>query len=203
VRVAILLAAGRSRRMGRDKLTLGLDGETVLERSLQNLLDAGVDLVRLVVSPGFEPDDVRGVSDRRVTTVTNPEPEIGLSSSLRTGARNLPEGTNVVLITLADAPLVEASTIRQLVDAFEGLDARIVFPTFRGKQGHPVLWDVSLVPELASIEGDRGAKSVVERHRHEAHAVPLDDPGVCFDIDTPEDYARARELLQKKKPSSE
>lgn len=185
--------------MGRDKLSLELEGETLLEQSLENLLDAGVDSVRLVVPPGFEPEDVRGALDRRVTPVTNPEPETGLSSSLRTGARNLPEDTDVVLIALADAPLVEPSTIRQLIDAFEALEARIVFPTFREKQGHPVLWDVSLVPELASIEGDRGAKSLVERYRDEAHAVPVDDPGVCFDIDTPEDYARARELLRKKK----
>lgn len=182
--------------MGRDKLALELGGKTVVERSLGNLLDADVDLVRLVVAPEFERDLVSRGTEGRVVLVTNPERDAGLSSSMRVGARELPDGTEVVLVALADEPLVEASTIRKLIDVFEAVEARVVYPTFEGVQGHPVLWDPTLAAELAAVEGDRGAKSLLERYRDEARAVPVNDPGVCFDIDTPEDYARARELLR-------
>ena len=114
---------------------------------------------------------------------------------MRVGLRGLPAATRVVLVALADKPLVKPETIRKLLDVFEEGGAKVVYPVYRGEQGHPVLWDAALVDELSAVEGDRGAKSMLDAHRLEALAVPVDDAGVCFDIDTPEDYAAALELL--------
>ena len=190
MRVAIVLAAGASRRMGRPKLELDLGGKTLVERSVQNLLDASVDRVRLVVPPGSALAPTKSLE-----VIRNPNRDGGLSSSLRVGLRGLPAATRVVLVALADKPLVKPETIRKLLDVFEEGGAKVVYPVYRGEQGHPVLWDAALVDELSAVEGDRGAKSMLDAHRLEALAVPVDDAGVCFDIDTPEDYAAALELL--------
>ncbi len=114
---------------------------------------------------------------------------------MRVGLRALPTATRVVIVALADKPLVKPETIGKLLDVFEEGGAKVVYPVYRGEQGHPVLWDAALVDELSVVEGDRGAKSMLDAHRLEALAVPVDDAGVCFDIDTPEDYAAALELL--------
>ncbi len=195
MRVAIVLAAGASRRMGRPKLELELGGMTLVERSVQNLLDASVDRVRLVVPPGSALGPRALAPTKSLEVIRNPDRDGGISSSLRVGLRGLPNATRVVLVALADKPLVKPETIRKLVDVFEEGDAKVVYPVYRGQQGHPVLWDAALVDELSGVEGDRGAKSMLAAHRFEALAVPLDDAGVCFDIDTPEDYALALELL--------
>ena len=195
MRVAIVLAAGASRRMGRPKLELELGGKTLVERSVQNLLDASVDRVRLVVPPGSALAAAARLPTKSLDVIRNPKCDEGLSSSLRVGLRALPNATRIVLVALADKPLVKPETIRKLLDVFEKGDAKVVYPVYRGEQGHPVLWDATLVDELSRVEGDRGAKAMLDAHRLEALAVAVDDAGVCFDIDTPEDYALALELL--------
>ncbi len=199
MRIAIVLAAGASRRMGRPKLELELGGMTLVERSVQNLLDASVDRVRLVVPPGSALGPRALAATKSLEVIRNPNRDEGISSSLRVGLRCLPNATRVVLVALADKPLVKPETICKLLDVFEAVveegDAKVVYPVYRGQQGHPVLWDAALVDELSGVEGDRGAKSLLAAHRFEALAVPLDDAGVCFDIDTPEDYALALKLL--------
>ena len=199
MRIAIVLAAGASRRMGRPKLELELGGMTLVERSVQNLLDASVDRVRLVVPPGSALGPRALAATKSLEVIRNPNRDEGISSSLRVGLRGLPNATRVVLVALADKPLVKPETICKLLDVFEAVveegDAKVVYPVYRGQQGHPVLWDAALVDELSGVEGDRGAKSLLDAHRFEALAVPLDDAGVCFDIDTPEDYALALKLL--------
>ena len=195
MRVAIVLAAGASRRMGRPKLELELGGKTLVERSVQNLLDASVDRVRLVVPPGSALAAAARLPTKSLDVIRNPKCDEGLSSSLRVGLRALPNATRIVLVALADKPLVKPETIRKLLDVFEKGDAKVVYPVYRGEQGHPVLWDATLVDELPRVEGDRGAKAMLDAHRLEALAVAVDDAGVCFDIDTPEDYALALELL--------
>ena len=199
MRVAIVLAAGASRRMGRPKLELDLAGKTLVERSVENLLAASVDRVRLVVPPRSALAPMNLAAIKSLDVIQNPNCDEGLASSLRAGLRGLPNETRVVLVALADKPLVKPETITKLLDVFEAVfeqgDAKVVYPVYRGEQGHPVLWDAALVDELSRVDGDRGAKAMLDVHRSEAFAVPVDDVGVCFDIDTPEDYAAALELL--------
>lgn len=190
MRVAIVLAAGASRRMGRPKLELDLGGTTVLERSVHNLSRASIDRVRVVVAP-----DATFAASEAVELVVNSDRDSGLASSLKAGLRDLPAGTKVVLVALADKPFVLPETIRKLLDVFDGGDAKVVYPVYRGEQGHPVLWDSTLVDELLEVDGDRGAKAVLDAHRVEAVAVDVEDPGVCVDIDTPDDYRAALERL--------
>lgn len=192
MRVAIVLGAGASRRMGRPKLELDLGGQTMMERSVRSYLDASVDRVRLVVSPDTAPPVIEGVD-----IIVNPDRDRGLSSSLKVGLLDLPDRALVIAVGLADKPLLKSETIDTLIATFEGGDAKVVYPVDHGEQGHPVLFDRSLATELAAMQGDRGARAVIDAHRDRARAVEVDDPGVCLDIDTPEDYAAALERFRK------
>jgi len=199
VRVAVLLAAGASRRMGRPKLDLAFGSETMFSRSLRNLLAAGLDRVLVVVASGGE---ARGElneahkDDERVEVVVNPYSKDGLASSLRCGLERLPQETRVVLVALADKPLVKPETIRMLTETFDKAGARIAHPVYRGEQGHPVLFVAELVEELLTLRGDRGGKSLLTRYRDEVLEIAVDDPGVCVDIDTPEDYEKASQAFK-------
>ena len=187
---ALLLAAGRSTRMGRPKLDLDLGGTPMWRRSLRALREAGVEEIRVVIGGGSqEPGDL----PPGVFTVVNPSPAEGLSSSIRCGLSALPASVDAVLLALADKPLIRPATIVAVVSRFRETGAPLVYPTYRGLQGHPVLVYAALFPDLRALRGDRGAKALLERGA--AEAVPVDDEGVLLDIDTPEDYAEAVRCL--------
>ncbi len=157
-------------------------------RVVDTLLAAPFDRVRVVVGAGERLDLPSG--EPRLEIVENPDAKKGISSSIRRGLTDLPEATEVVAIALADMPLVATETVKELLQAYDRTRRPIVFPQFRGQQGHPVLWDRGFFSALRELEGDRGAKALLERNRDLALAVPVEDPGVCLDIDTLDDYSR-------------
>jgi molybdenum cofactor cytidylyltransferase len=185
VKAAIVLAAGRSTRMGRPKLALSVGGAPMVERVVSTLLGAGFDLVRVVSAPGASHRFPGGVE-----VVQNPGAEGGIATSIRRGLEGLPEETEVAAIALGDMPLVSGETVKKLLSAYEETGSAIVFPEHRGRQGNPVLWGRAFFPALRELEGDRGAKALLAKNRERALAVVVDDPGVCVDVDTPEDYSR-------------
>lgn len=180
--------------MGRAKLELDLGGRTVFARSLSALLDSPVDRI-LVVQPAA---GVPGVpATDRVQVVTNPHAEEGMASSIRAGMAALPEGTRAVLIALADKPLLKAETVTMLINRFHRGGVPIVYPTYQGSQGHPVLLASELFAELEQLEGDSGAKSLLRKFVERAVEVETDDAGTLLDIDTPEDYAKCLKELDE------
>ena len=195
----LVLAAGASSRMGQPKaaLPLGSPGETVLSRVLSALLTAGIP--RVVVVAGAHPDAVRralAAPDPRVTVVDNPSWQEGQLSSLVRGLDAVDDPTlDAVLVTLVDVPLVAATTIERLVHAWRATGAPIVRPARGTEHGHPVLFDRRLFAELRAADPARGAKPVVHAHAHEVLNVPVEDGGAFLDLDTPEDYERARALV--------
>jgi xanthine dehydrogenase accessory factor len=188
LKLAIVLAAGESIRMGRAKTSLPLRGKTMLGRVVETFLAAPFDRLRVVVPPEGAPDLP---DDPRVEIVENEQRREGIASSIRRGLGDLPAGTEMAAIALADLPFVRVATLRRLVDTMTSEKAGIVYPTYEGQAGHPVLWHPRLFEELGELRGDCGARKVLERHREQAIAVPVEDEGVCLDIDTPADYSRA------------
>jgi xanthine dehydrogenase accessory factor len=195
MKAALVLAAGSSTRMGRPKLDLEIEGLSILRRVVESVLSAPFDVVRVVTVPGALLDLPE---DPRLSRVENPRAPEGIASSLRAGLATLPESTEVVAVALGDLPLVRRETIARLLAAYEETGSSIVYPSYLGEQGHPVLWSRRLFSELARLEGDRGAKKLIEKHRDSALPVPVDDPGVRVDIDTPADYARAVGIRRRK-----
>ena len=191
---AIVLAAGKSSRMGRPKATLPLDGrDTFLTRIVRTFAEASVADVVVVV--GHDADAI--VSSFAHTDVTarfvgNPDYEQGQLSSLLAGLRLVDRpGVAAVLVTLVDVPLVRASTVRAVVDRYRETRAPVVRPVRGVDHGHPVLIDRSLFDAIRHADPVVGAKPIIRANVSTAGDVDVDDPGAFADFDTPDDVRRA------------
>lgn len=197
---AIVLAAGLSARMGRPKQTLRLEGVPMLERTLKALRRTRVD--RVVVVLGANAAEVRrSVKFEDEEVVVNARFRDGMSGSLRLGLRAVERDADAAVIALADQPFVSPTTVDGLVEAYLASRAPIVVPVYRGARGNPVLFDRSLFLQIMRIEGDVGAKRVVESHKAELLELEVEDPGVVVDIDTPADFKSAslRPITRRKR----
>ncbi|MDX2000590.1 MAG: nucleotidyltransferase family protein [Thermoanaerobaculia bacterium] len=183
---AVVLAAGGSTRMGdRHKLTALLGDRPLVAYAVDTVLASRARPV--VVVTGHRAEAVRAsLGGREVTFVANPEWPTGLASSLRAGLAVVPEAVAGVLVCLGDMPRIRAATLDALLDAFTGPTA-IVVPEYQGRRGHPVLFGRDHFVELARTTGDVGARGLLERHAQ--NVVPVDDPGVLVDVDTPADLS--------------
>ena len=190
----VILAAGRSSRMGRAKALLPTpNDESFVTRIVRVLRDGGVADVVVVISP--DGDAIRSaLSSLRVPPrlVVNPDPDQGQLSSLLAGLHTIDRpGVVAMLLTLVDVPLVDPHTVRALLRAHERTRAPIVRPSRAGRHGHPVVFDRSVFGELRNADPSTGAKPVVHAHLDRAVDVPIDEEGPFVDVDTPADYERA------------
>jgi CTP:molybdopterin cytidylyltransferase MocA len=188
---AIVLAAGRSSRMGRAKALLPFDErDTFLSRIVRTFLDAGVDDVVVVVGHDAEAIvESLSASGLRARVAVNVEYDRGQLSSLIAGLAVVDRpGVAALLVTLVDVPLVSASTIRAVVDCYRQTRAPIVRPTSGERHGHPLLIDRSLFDALRAANPATGAKPVIRAHASAAGDVEVADEGAFTDIDTEEEY---------------
>lgn len=188
--VAIVLAAGLSRRMGQAKLLLPLEDRPVVRLTVEAVLTGGVDQVVVVTGSEHQPL-AEALAGLPVALAINPHPEAGQASSIRVGIGALPVGTDAVLIALGDQPFLAGEIIPALLAARERTGKAIVAPRYRDGRGNPVLFSRELFGELLDISGDQGARSVVERDPGRVALVDFDLP-MPQDLDTPEDYDRLR-----------
>ena len=187
--VGMVLAAGLSRRMGKAKLLLTLDGKPLVRWSVERVL-AHVDSVIVVTPPAPDDAAIRGALDGlAVRFVVNPRPEQGQGTSIAAGAAALPHDAEAVLVALGDQPRVPDELFRALLDAFRREGKPIVAPVYQGTQGTPVVFAASVFDELRAVDGDAGARAVVRRDPERVAIVRVDAP-MPPDVDTPEDYAR-------------
>ena len=194
---AIVLAAGKSSRMGRPKAALAMaDGDTFITRIVRTFTAASVgDVVVVVGHDGKAVIDAFAASELDARFVDNPDYEQGQLSSLLAGLRVVDRpGVVAALVTLVDVPLVSAATVRAVVDRYRQTHAPIVRPVRGAEHGHPVLIDRSLFDALRRADPSVGAKAVIRANASAAGDVAVDDAGAFADADTPEDYERMRLL---------
>ncbi len=186
----LILAAGESSRMGRDKALLVYRGRTFLETILGMLREAGIQ--RVVVVLGHHAEEIQCAVDLSAAeVVVNRDYARGQTSSLQAGLRALEgEDLEAVVLALVDHPAVSAEVVRALVAAFEQSRAPVVIPTFHGQRGHPVLISRGLFPELLSLNTEQGANTVMRRHREATQFVEVNDRRILSDVDDPESYQR-------------
>ena len=189
----LVLAAGRSTRMGRAKATLPLGDDTFLTRIVRTYLDAGVDDVVVVV--GHEAEAIVrsfAASGLPARFVVNRDYDRGQLTSLVAGLGVVDRpGVAAALVTLVDVPLVAASTVRAVIDRYRETHAPIVRPTSGERHGHPLLIDRSLFDALRAADPALGPKPVVRVHASAAGDLAIADEGAFIDIDTVEEYERA------------
>jgi molybdenum cofactor cytidylyltransferase len=198
---AVLLAAGRSTRMGgANKLLSEIEGVPMAARVAQRLLASRARPIVAVL--GNQADEVDAALGKLpVERVRNPDFADGLSTSLKRGVVALPADLAGALICLGDMPLISGRHIDRLITAFNPLEGRaIIVPTRRGKRGNPVLWSKRFFPAMAALAGDVGAKHLIGEHAELVAEVEMDDDAILVDIDTPEALDAVR---QKRRPATE
>lgn len=190
----IILAAGASRRMGRPKPLLALDGKPLL----QHAIDAAAEsrLGEMIVVLGDAAEEVRAAVElpERARAVVNPDFAEGQSTSLRLGLRSVSSDTDAAAVLLGDQPGVSASLIDRVLEAFRESDRPVARPVYvaggRRIPGHPVVLSREVWPEVAALTGDRGAQRLFAEHEEWLLEIEIEGaPPV--DIDTPADYKRA------------
>jgi molybdenum cofactor cytidylyltransferase len=189
----VVLAAGSSTRMGRNKLFFELDGETLLRRVVRRAIDAGLDPVLVVV--GHEGERARTeLSGLSCTPVDNPDHALGINRSLRTGISHVPERARAAVVMLADMPFVTSRMVAALVARYRESTAPLVISAYGDVNAPPMLYDRALFSELQQMKGEGCGRQVVRRHRNEAISVSWPEAALQ-DIDVPEDYERIRAEL--------
>jgi molybdenum cofactor cytidylyltransferase len=181
---AIVLAAGKSERMGTPKALLTFRGKTFLEHILDAIPLSAVD--RTIVVVGHHRREIESHVRPNISLVFNPDYERGMVTSFQTGIRALPDGTDGALLFLVDHPIVDPATIESILP--HTAPNRIVLPVFEGRRGHPVFFGRLVLNEIIALSPDQGANIVVRKDPSRVIEVPVSSAGILADIDTPEDF---------------
>ena len=181
----VILAAGRSTRMGRDKALLPVGDSNFINTLAATFLEL---LDPVVVVLGHHAEKIRSSLDERVQVTVNEDYDRGMLSSLQTGLRAIPEDAPAAVFTLVDHPHLRSETLRTLLEHYDG--EPLAIPRYQGKRGHPVMVRRDVIEELLALDPDGSPKPVIRAHYPNALFLDLPDPAVTEDIDTPEDYSR-------------
>ena len=184
---AIVLAAGRSTRMGGpNKLLAEINGRPLVRIAAEEALKSQARPV--IVVTGHQRERVEAaVSGLDVVLVHNPNFAGGLSTSLKAGIAAVPADADGVIVCLGDMPQVDAKLIDRLLSAFDPeKGALVVVPTIEGKRGNPVVWSRRFFPELAALDGDTGARHLIASYPEAVTEVPLTGNAALVDVDTPD-----------------
>jgi molybdenum cofactor cytidylyltransferase len=195
----ILLASGASRRFGSDKLLATLGDRPVIRWSAEALAPA-VDALFVVVSPESAAlrDALAGLP---VRWVVNEESHTGMASSIRAGIAALPPEAEAAIVALGDQPLLNVAVANRVVACWRGTTARAAAPLYEDGRGHPVLFDASLFPALLALEGDSGARALLDGLGADLSTVPI-AARMPVDVDTPDALEKvAAELVRRAPPT--
>ena len=187
---AIVLAAGRSTRMGAgNKLVADIAGTPMVRHAVEAALGSRARPVIVVV--GHQADAVRAaLAGLDIVIVENPDFATGLASSLKAGIRALASDCAGTLILLGDMPLIAPAHLDRLIAAFAP-DA-IVVPTHQGKRGNPVLWSATHFAQMLQLDGDSGARRLMAAHADQVREIDLATDAIFADVDTPDALAKLR-----------
>lgn len=187
----VVLAAGRAKRMGTDKLALKIGHKTVIEKTLDHLVQSGFEEIIVVTGP--ENNWQSNLDSKRFRLVNNPDYRNGLSSSLIKGLSKVDARSQGVLFALGDQPSILPETYKLLVKTYQNNLKLVTCPLYRGKRGNPTLFDRRTWPDLMGLSGDRGGRMLLRKlPEHSIDYIETNRREVIIDIDTPDDY---RQLL--------
>jgi molybdenum cofactor cytidylyltransferase len=195
---AVVLAAGESKRMGRKKEVLPVGGEPMVRLVVSKLLDSRK-IDEVIVVLGHKADDVgaalSGITDERIELVGNRRYQEGMGTSLAQGASSCSWGTGAFVVALGDAPFFRTEEVDRLIDA-HAAGASIAVPTREGRRGHPVLLDGRFREKLEALDGDTGARRILEANEDQVKAVEMDSDDFLVDVDGPDDYEAVKDGIQ-------
>lgn len=184
---AVILAAGESKRMGTPKALLRIREQTFLQQIVSVLQESSVDKITVVLGASAEAI-CKCVDLSGTKIVLNRNYRDGQLSSLMAAIGSTSEETEAILVCLVDMPLINESTVRQLIGKFKETHYPVIVPVFKGKRGHPVIFSKALFGELRNAPPDKGARYVLHSDQDRVLEVPVQDEGILVSIDTPDAY---------------
>jgi len=184
---AILLAAGQSKRMnGKNKLTEKIKNVPLIKHSVKNILLSSVD--ELIVVLGYQKEIIEKIIDKhtKIKFVFNKEFDSGMASSIKMGLDHLSENTEAFFVCLGDMPMVNYGIYNELIK-FRS-QKNILVPTYKSKQGNPVLFHKSMKKKIMNISGDFGAKKILELNKDKTLKLEINNQGIVKGFNTQEDF---------------
>jgi molybdenum cofactor cytidylyltransferase len=188
----IVLAAGAASRMNEPKQLLHFEGKTLLRRAVETAIATNCEPVVIVLGVNFEKTSAE-IKDLKVEICFNNDWQKGLSSSLKSGLKNLrglAPNIDAFIVSLADQPFVTTNHFHQFVTKFQQTDHPIIAAKYGETIGVPALFAKETFDEFETISGDKGAKMLIEKHRRTLETIDL--PEAAFDVDTKEDYLKLK-----------
>jgi molybdenum cofactor cytidylyltransferase len=184
---AILLAAGESNRMGQPKQLMPFGQSTIVERTIDYLLNSAVS--ETIVVLGYKGEEIRKtIAGKPIKIAINTDYQQGMSTSIIAGLKQVDKRARAVLIALGDQPFVNSQTITSLVEAFIANNRGILIPVYQGRRGNPVIFAIKYKGELLNLKGDVGGREIIKLHPDDVLEVAVNCEGVLLDIDTMENY---------------
>lgn len=194
---AILLAAGQSTRMnGENKLLKEIKGKTLIQRAVQNILLSSVD--EIVIITGFQSEIIEEKvgKNKKIKFILNNNYKDGMASSIKKGIENLSKKSEAFFISLGDMPMVNQSIYNKLIKSRHNynkkkkpLDKKEIFiPTYLDQTGNPILFSKFMKDKIMQIDGDIGAKKIIELNKKNILNIPFKSKGVILDFDTKTDF---------------
>jgi molybdenum cofactor cytidylyltransferase len=190
---AVVLAAGRAKRIGLEKLLLPLRGKPVLQWVLESALASDLDEI-ICVTREWKSARHLNVSDERLLWLTNSAADRGQSTSVIAGLWATNPRSDGVMFLVGDQPLICRELINALIEKFKAGSAWIIAPSFQQEPRNPVLFRRDLFPELLQLTGDRGGRALIEKYKNNTVLVEWKDEIPFLDLDVHEDYERLKQL---------
>ena len=199
--VAIILAAGESRRMGQPKQLLPFGDKTMLECVIDAFRTPSVDEIRVVL--GYKAEEIAKTIQSQaeaaflmgepmppITFITNARYQRGMFTSMQAGLRELPKKTKIVMLAVCDQPRLKRETVETLIEKFESERHKILIPSYNGRQGHPPLLRAEYVKAILAMDESLTLKHFYGEHADDIARLVVEDEGVLIDIDDRETYER-------------
>ncbi len=194
----VILAAGFSRRMGEDKLSLRLGEKTILELAVENALQSGADEIFIVTRPGQEWVEKLFSGDKKIRIVLNPFSAQGMSTSIKAAICAAHPLTQGIIFALGDQPFIDPEVYRALIRSYKRNLNLVTYPHFQGKKGNPQLFDRRTWPLLMTLQGEQGGRGIVSLlPDEEIRGVETRFSSIAVDIDTAEEYHKYRQFWRK------
>ena len=190
---SILLAAGLSKRMGgENKLTKKIQGIPLIKHSVKNILASSIN--ELIIVLGYQKEIIEKLIDKnkKIKFVFNKDFESGMASSIKVGINHLSDNSESFFICLADMPMVSSNIYDFLIKSKNQKD--ILVPTYKGQQGNPILFNKSMKEKIMSIDGDVGAKKILELNKDKILNLEINDQGVAKGFNTQIDFDSLKRL---------
>jgi len=184
---AIILAAGKSERMGKNKMLLPFRGKSMIRTVIDNIMHSGIEHIRVVLG-AYREDMMAAISDLPVESCYNANYEQGMYTSVQCGFRNLPATADAALLFLGDQPMVPGEVARQIIRAYQKSEKGILIPVHRGKRGHPVMIGREYANLIETSVPANGLHTLFAIHKNDIQEVEIDTPVILRDIDTEYDY---------------